>query len=132
MKYTKNTLGDAVEQVFKILGKDAFSPAFRSEAIDALDDANMAAVALNKQKKDILKMVEDYEDVIAKIRNAAKQYSAKVAKADFDLDDKKPDEKKKLMQVRKILTDSMNDLDRQCQDSLKSVDAIEKALAGQI
>ena len=132
MKYNKNTLGDVVDQVFKILGKNAFSPAFRSEAIDALDDADIAAAALNKQRKDMLRMVEDYEDVIAKIRNAAKQYIAKIAKADFDLDEKKPDEKKKLMQARKILTDSMNDLDRQCQDSLKTVDAIEKALAGQI
>ena len=132
MKYTKKDFDNAVAQALKVAGKDAEVPAPQVDPMDGLEEATKTLTELNKARNDMLKKIEDYENAIGKIRNAVKGYVAKIAKDKCGLDESKPDDKKKIVQVRKILTDSMHDLDKQCQDSLKSVDGLEKSLSGNI
>ncbi len=84
---------------------------------------------MTKARDALVKLVDDYETSIDKVKNVAKSYSNKLSKEKFGLEDTKPDDKKKIIQARKILLDEMKEIDKQCNDSLKVLADIDKAIS---
>jgi hypothetical protein len=129
VKYTEKDLEAAVSKVFKILGKDADVPYPEPNPAETIEDSNKLRTEVTKARDALVKLVDDYETSIDKVKNVAKSYSNKLSKEKFGLEDTKPDDKKKIIQARKIILDEMKEIDKQCNDSLKVLADIDKAIS---
>ena len=132
MKYTEKDLESAVSKVVKILGKDAEIPYPDPNPADAVEDSNKVRTDVIKTRDALVKLVDDYETSIDRVKNVAKSYSNKLSKEKFGLDESKPDDKKKIIQARKILLDEMKEIDKLCNESLKVMADIDKAISPDI
>jgi hypothetical protein len=132
MKYSKNDFDAALKKAFAILGKDADVLAPDPDPLDLINEANKACGNANKTRNQLLKDIEAYEDALDKVLNASKLYENKVAKDKFKLDESKPDQKKKIIQARAILTGAMKQIDQEAKGARKPLDATEKSLSGEI
>jgi len=125
--YDKDYIG-AVAKVNKLLGGDAPFP--DEDLKDLIDAAEAARKAANGTFDLAIKLLNSYESAIDEILIEAKRYSNKMAKFDFKLDDRKPDDKKKIVEARAIMDKTVDDLEKQCKAALKVVDDKEKSFAG--
>jgi hypothetical protein len=128
----KKDFNDAVGKALKLLGKDGTVPAPIVDPLAAADEAKKALVDLNKAQQAFMKEIDDYENALGKIKNANKQYEITLAKNKFGLDDKKPEDKKKIAEARKIMSKVMNAADAQCNDALKGLSALDRAVSPNI
>jgi hypothetical protein len=62
------------------------------------------------------------------VRNAVKQFQAKIAKADFNLDSKDKDQLKKIQQARDLLTGYLDDRIKALEGNDKALDELDKHL----
>jgi hypothetical protein len=132
MDYSSSDLDAAATKAIKIVGKDGDVLAPDPDPCDLIADANKLANTANKTRNQLLKDIDQYENALDKITNATKLYERKLEKWDFKLDEKKPDDKKKIVQARKVLTDSMAKIDAQAKEAKSGLDSLEKALAADI
>jgi Na+/phosphate symporter len=95
---------------------------------DALAGFEKVVNATNAARNQFLKQLETYEAAVQKVQNAATQYNKVVAKDTFGLDEKNTEDKKKIIQARKIMMDSMSELLSQCAEAIAAVDQIENGL----
>jgi hypothetical protein len=123
---------DATKKAFTILGKDGQVPAPIVDPLAAAEDAKKARVEFNKARQALMKDVDDYENALDKIKNANKQYENTLAKAKFGLDDKKPDDKKKIAEARKVLIKVMNAADAQCNKALKALSDFDRVISSDV
>ncbi len=132
MKDFSKDFDDAVAKAFKILGKGAKVPAPIVDPVEAAEDAKKALVEVNKARIALMKQVDDYENALDKVKNATKQYTNTVAKDKFGLDESKPDDKKKIAEARKLLTKVMDSASGQCNDTLKTLASLDRAISPDI
>ncbi|HZR21852.1 MAG TPA: hypothetical protein VFE51_31510 [Verrucomicrobiae bacterium] len=87
----------------KILGNGAKLPKPRTDPIAALQAANKVVEDFRKSIHGLGDQLLKLENAIDAYKNTLDQYSDIVDAADFDLDEKKPDDKKKIDAAKNIM-----------------------------
>ena len=87
----------------KLLGNSAKMPKPRVDPRTAIAAANKTVEAFKKSIDGLEKAILDIENGYGAYKNSLKQYSDIVDGADFGLDEKKPDDKKKIEAARGIM-----------------------------
>jgi len=112
----------------KILGKDAEVP-------DMPDSIQKVADELGKSDGEFDKAREDCENKLLAVqngndavRNNLKQFVGKIEKSDFKLNSKNPQDLKKILQARKLLTDRLNAAVKAYENDDKMLDEVDKHL----
>jgi hypothetical protein len=123
--FTKE-FNDAIGQAIKIVGDDGDVPVPNVMPTDLLGDAKGVLVALNAMRDSMLDLIQEYEKQVDAIKNSLKQFQNAIAKSDFGLDPKKPEDKKKITQAQAVLTKMITGVSADCDTELKSVDELEK------
>jgi hypothetical protein len=112
----------------KILGKDAEVPDMPDVVQKAADDMGKANQEFDKAREDCESKVLAVQNANDALRNALKQFEGKIEKADFKLNSKKPDDLKKIVQARKLLTDRLNHAVQYYEKNDKMLDEVDKHL----
>lgn len=126
MKDFTKEFNDAIGQAIKIVGDDGDVPVPNVMPTDLLGDAKGVLVALNAMRDSMLDLIQEYEKQVDAIKNSLKQFQNAIAKSDFGLDPKKPEDKKKITQAQAVLTKMITGVSADCDTELKSVDELEK------
>jgi len=132
MKDSKKKWTAAVAKAKKTLGKTAKMPTPSTDPLTLIDAANKALDGLNKSREALVQQIESYKDSVDEVKNGMTSYSSKIAKADFGLNQKDPEDKKKLDQARKVLTDAVTKIVNECKDAHDSVDELDKQVENEI
>jgi chromosome segregation ATPase len=132
MKTSKKKWSDAVTKAKTKLGKKAKIPEPNTDPLELIAAANKALDDLNKSREAVTKQIEAYKDSLDEIKNGLTSYKAKIAKADFGLNAKDPDDKKKLDQARKTLSDGVDGILDKCKSGHDGVDDLDKELENEI
>jgi predicted RNase H-like nuclease (RuvC/YqgF family) len=110
----------------KILGKDAEVP-------DMPDVVQKSADSVTKARDDFDKAREECEGKVLAlqnsndaVKNALKQFEAKIEKSDFKLDIKNKENMKKVQQARKLLTERINAAAKYWEGDDKMLDELDK------
>jgi len=101
----------------------------------AVDSANQASdTAMKSQatffkiKDDLAKAVLELQNKYDAVKNAIKQYDDDIEVEDFGLDKSKPDEKKKIDEVKKVVQKWVDENIKELDGRLKALDNIQKFL----
>jgi hypothetical protein len=118
----------AKASALKILGDSGKVPDLPDTVDKAADTLDKADDAFDKSREDCeakLLAVQNGNDAV---RNTLKQFLAKVAKSDFELDSKNKDDAKKIQKARQILTDTLNSAIKAYDSDDKVLDEVDKHL----
>jgi hypothetical protein len=123
----KNFLA-ATSKSVKLLGKNPKMPAPRNDITKLFQAIDKARDATNKARNALADQIQDYDNALDAVKNDLVSYKQQLAKADFGLDVKKPEDKKKIVAVQKIMDDACGDVLDNLIDLHKVVDDLDKAL----
>jgi hypothetical protein len=123
----------AVSATAKIVGGDVKNvPAPQAEVQTSMKSATKALSDLNKARNDMLKEIQTYENSLDKLRNDLIAYRHKLPKEKFGLDDKKPDDEKKIEAARKILDDGLQEVLDELIESETKIKPVDSELQQEI
>jgi len=129
MAGTEKAWADAKAQAQKIIGKEGKLPKPRVDPMTAMDDANKLLHELFKARDTLEGKLIAAQAACAKVTLAAKQYGDMVDGADFDLDAKKPDDKKKIADAQKVLEDQLGTIEKFADKVTDILGTLDKSLA---
>ncbi len=110
----------------KILGKDGDVPDLPTPIDKAGDDLTKANGEFDKSREDLEGKLVAVQNANDALRNALKQFEAKIEKNDLGLNSKKKDDLKKIQQGRKILVDTLTQSMKHRTDDDKMLDELDK------
>jgi hypothetical protein len=84
--------------------------------------------AFYKAKDDLAKVVLELQNKYDAIKNAIKQYADDIEVEDFGLDKSKPDDKKKIDELKKIVQKWLDENTKKLDSDLKGFDNVQKFL----
>ena len=118
----------AKAEALKVLGDGAEVPDFPDTIQKAADEMGKASDGLNKSREDCESKLLALQNANDAVRNALKQFEAKIEKSDFKLDSKNKDTLKKIQKARKLLTDRLNRGIKYYNEDDKMLDELDKHL----
>jgi chromosome segregation ATPase len=119
---------DAQAQAQKILGKDGKLPKARTDVAATMLAANKAIKEIEAAKKALETKIDAVENACAKVKTAATQYGSMISGSDFELDPKKPDQKKQIADVQKVIGEALDKIETVADSFTKVFADLEKAL----
>ena len=122
----------SIKQAFKILGDGAEVPVPQGDITVQFDKAEKARGVVNKARDTLLEKMQEYEDALDSIKNDLVSYKRQIEKANFKLDEKKPEDKKKIAAARKVVGDACGNVLNGIIVARKPIDTLDKAAAASI
>ena len=122
----------SIKQAFKILGDGAEVPVPQGDITVQFDKAEKARGVVNKARDTLLEKMQEYEDAFDSIKNDLVSYKRQIEKANFKLDEKKPEDKKKIAAARKVVGDACGNVLNGIIVARKPIDTLDKAAAASI
>ena len=122
----------SIKQAFKILGDGAEVPVPQGDITVQFDKAEKARGVVNKARDTLLEKMQEYEDALDSIKNDLVSYKRQIEKANFKLDEKKPEDKKKITAARKVVGDACGNVLNGIIVARKPIDTLDKAAAASI
>jgi hypothetical protein len=119
---------DAKAAALKILGKDAEVPDLPDTITQAGTNRTKANGEFDKGREDCEAKVLAVQNANDSLRNALKQFEAKIEKSDFKLDSKKKEDLQKIQKARQLLTGKLNAAIKLNEDDDKMLDEVDKHL----
>jgi hypothetical protein len=117
------TLSDAK----KILGKDANIPIKKmATVLKEIGELNKRFAPFASARDAFEKEILAYEDAFSKVKNALVQADNEISDDDYELDPKKPDDKKKIEQANKIFSSYFKDMEDFIDDEIKIMNEVDK------
>ena len=122
----------SIKQAFKILGDGAEVPVPQGDITVQFDKAEKARGVVNKARDTLLEKMQEYEDALDSIKKDLVSYKRQIEKANFKLDEKKPEDKKKIAAARKVVGDACGNVLNGIIVARKPIDTLDKAAAANI
>jgi Fe2+ transport system protein B len=115
------------DQALKILGKDAEVPDWPDVLEKAGDSMDKAREEFNKVREECESKILALQNSNDAVKNALKQFEAKIEKSDFNLKtDNNKENLKKVLQARKLLTDILTTSVKHWEADDKVLDELDK------
>jgi len=119
----------AVADAKKILGNSAKIPTARLQAADKkTEDALKSWQKFQATREILKKQLLEMQDEFSKVKNALVQAEDEIDDEDFGLDEKKPDDKKKIDQALAIFKKYFAGTEKTMDDNNKKLDGLDKHL----
>jgi predicted RNase H-like nuclease (RuvC/YqgF family) len=112
----------------KVLGDGAEVPDLPDTVKKASDEFEKANNEFKKSREDCEAKLLALQNSNDAMRNAVKQFEAKIEKSDFKLDSKNKEALKKIQKARKLLTDTLNVAIKGLTDNDNMLDELDKHL----
>jgi hypothetical protein len=117
------TLADAK----KVLGNSAKIPTGKMAVVfKSVQDAQTIAPGITAARDAFSKKILDMQNVYSKVKNALREASNEVSDDDYDLDEKKPEDKKKIDQAEAIFKKFFDSSAQKIDNYIKMLDEIDK------
>ena len=114
----------------KILGNNANIPKGKmSVALKAMQDYGAIVPTLTAARDALEKKILDAQNAASKVQNALREAGNEVTDDDYNLDARKPDDKKKIDQASAIFDKFFNAWSKTIVDYVKMLDELDKHLA---
>ncbi len=121
-----STLAEAKAEAMKILGDKAKIPDPKVKFATVRSDFDKSGKEYDAAVEVLQKKILAFQNGNSTFRNAIKQYQDLIGKSDFGLNSKDDDDKKKIKQAQKIISDYLDIPIADCDKNIKNLGELDK------
>jgi predicted nucleic acid-binding Zn-ribbon protein len=118
----------AVKKAMDILGEKAKIPKWPTAIDKAKAEENKAFAEFDKVRQDLKKKLVTEQDAVEKIKDAFSQFQDEIGGANFGLNPRDKDDKKKIDDAREILSGELGEYMEARDDDFKNLKELDKHL----